>query len=144
LVFDFAKLLAEAGGGGGGGYTSPGGPGLATTSGGAGFGANGGAGGANGNGGKGGTFTGGGSGGYSGGGGGGGQFNLTDGGGGGGGGSFFNTTVSTNFSPQAGANPNDGFVSLVVPEPSTWAMMLTGFASLGAMAWRGLRKTKIA
>jgi hypothetical protein len=28
-----------------------------------------------------------------------------------------------------------------VPEPSTWAMMLAGFAGLGFMGWRGPRKT---
>jgi PEP-CTERM motif len=28
-----------------------------------------------------------------------------------------------------------------VPEPSTWAMMLAGFAGLGFMGWRGSRKT---
>jgi PEP-CTERM motif len=28
-----------------------------------------------------------------------------------------------------------------VPEPSTWAMMLAGFAGLGFMSWRGSRKT---
>jgi PEP-CTERM motif len=27
-----------------------------------------------------------------------------------------------------------------VPEPSTWAMMLAGFAGLGLMGWRGSRK----
>jgi hypothetical protein len=29
----------------------------------------------------------------------------------------------------------------VVPEPSTWAMMLAGFAGLGFLGWRGSRKT---
>jgi hypothetical protein len=28
-----------------------------------------------------------------------------------------------------------------VPEPSTWAMMLAGFAGLGFLGWRGSRKT---
>jgi PEP-CTERM motif len=28
-----------------------------------------------------------------------------------------------------------------VPEPSTWAMMLLGFAGLGFLGWRGSRKT---
>jgi PEP-CTERM motif len=28
-----------------------------------------------------------------------------------------------------------------VPEPSTWAMMLIGFAGLGFLGWRGSRKT---
>lgn len=31
-------------------------------------------------------------------------------------------------------------VSPAVPEPSTWAMMLAGFAGLGLMGWRGSRK----
>jgi hypothetical protein len=49
----------------------------------------------------------------------------------------------------AGENIGDGSVTIdlippsspTVPEPSTWAMMLAGFASLGAMA--SLRKRKI-
>jgi len=36
----------------------------------------------------------------------------------------------------------DGNVTtLAAPEPSTWAMMLLGFAGLGFMGWRGSRKT---
>jgi PEP-CTERM motif len=31
-----------------------------------------------------------------------------------------------------------------VPEPSTWAMMLAGFAGLGFLAYRGSRKTQPA
>jgi hypothetical protein len=31
-----------------------------------------------------------------------------------------------------------------VPEPSTWAMMLLGFAGLGAMGWRMSRKASTA
>jgi hypothetical protein len=31
--------------------------------------------------------------------------------------------------------------SAPVPEPSTWAMMLAGFAGLGFLGWRGSRKT---
>jgi hypothetical protein len=30
---------------------------------------------------------------------------------------------------------------VLVPEPSTWAMLLAGFAGLGFLAWRGSRKT---
>ena len=33
------------------------------------------------------------------------------------------------------------FGSLSVPEPSTWAMMLIGFASLGFLGYRSTRKT---
>jgi PEP-CTERM motif len=32
-------------------------------------------------------------------------------------------------------------VGVTVPEPSTWAMMLLGFAGLGFAGWRGRRKT---
>ena len=32
-------------------------------------------------------------------------------------------------------------VPTAVPEPSTWAMMLLGFAGLGFAGWRGRRKT---
>ena len=31
-------------------------------------------------------------------------------------------------------------MGIAVPEPSTWAMMLLGFAGLGYAAWRGGRK----
>jgi hypothetical protein len=40
-------------------------------------------------------------------------------------------TAALEFSP----------VTPAVPEPSTWAMMLAGFAGLGLMGWRGSRKT---
>jgi subtilase-type serine protease len=43
-----------------------------------------------------------------------------------------------------GASPEDLVVSVTttpVPEPSTWAMMLAGFAGLGALAYRASRKT---
>ena len=40
-------------------------------------------------------------------------------------------TQALEFTPQTAA----------VPEPSTWAMMLAGFAGLGFMGWRGSRKT---
>ena len=32
-------------------------------------------------------------------------------------------------------------VGTPVPEPSTWAMMLAGFAGLGFLGWRGSRRT---
>jgi hypothetical protein len=38
--------------------------------------------------------------------------------------------------PAGAAPPTPG-----VPEPSTWAMMLVGFAGLGFMGWRGARRT---
>ena len=34
----------------------------------------------------------------------------------------------------------DNFVSATVPEPSTWAMMLVGFAGLGFAGYRWTRK----
>jgi hypothetical protein len=36
-------------------------------------------------------------------------------------------------------NPG-GSITAAVPEPSTWAMMLVGFAGLGYAGWRGSRK----
>ena len=46
------------------------------------------------------------------------------------------------------AGPNresDGlFGSLAVPEPSTWAMLLLGFAGLGWLGLRGARKREVA
>jgi hypothetical protein len=43
------------------------------------------------------------------------------------------------------ANDNTiGFISPAVPEPSTWAMMLLGFAGLGFLAHRRRRETKLA
>jgi PEP-CTERM motif-containing protein len=44
-------------------------------------------------------------------------------------------------------NPEDLALSVTVtqvPEPSTWAMMLAGFAGLGFLAYRGSRKTQAA
>jgi hypothetical protein len=46
-----------------------------------------------------------------------------------------------------GMNPEDLALSVTVtqvPKPSTWAMMLAGFAGLGALAYRASRKTKAA
>jgi subtilase-type serine protease len=46
-----------------------------------------------------------------------------------------------------GLNPEDLVLSVTVtqvPEPSTWAMMLAGFAGLGALAYRASRKTTAA
>jgi hypothetical protein len=31
-----------------------------------------------------------------------------------------------------------------VPEPSTWAMMVAGFAGLGFVGWRARRRTAVA
>jgi CSLREA domain-containing protein len=93
-------------------------------------------------GGGGGGTGGGGGGGFSGGGGGyGGNF-------GGGGGSY----LASLFKDQvltAGVNRGDGSISITaltpaVPEPSTWAMMLAGFAGLGWLAHTRRRKTSPA
>jgi hypothetical protein len=46
-----------------------------------------------------------------------------------------------------GLNPEDLVLSVTttaVPEPSTWAMMLAGFAGLGALVYRASRKTAAA
>ena len=46
-----------------------------------------------------------------------------------------------------GMNPEDLVLSVTptpVPEPSTWAMMLAGFAGLDALAYRASRKTAAA
>ena len=48
-------------------------------------------------------------------------------------------TFSTNFTPDAGVNVADlasGRSILGVPEPATWAMMLTGFFGLGSVLRR--------
>jgi hypothetical protein len=37
-----------------------------------------------------------------------------------------------------------GFLHAAVPEPSTWAMMLLGFAGVGFMAYRRSRKNTMA
>ena len=34
--------------------------------------------------------------------------------------------------------------ALVAPEPSTWAMMLIGFAGLGFFSWRSRRLARIS
>ena len=39
----------------------------------------------------------------------------------------------------SGGDPPGG--ASAVPEPSTWAMLLIGFAGLGFLGWRGSRKT---
>jgi PEP-CTERM motif len=60
-------------------------------------------------------------------------------GGGGGGGSFLSDLI-TDQVKAGGVNSGDGSISITsltpaVPEPSTWAMMATGFAGLAG--WRG-------
>jgi hypothetical protein len=47
----------------------------------------------------------------------------------------------------AGMNPEDLVLSVTVtpvPEPSTWAMMLAGFAGIGFLGYRASRKTTAA
>src|SRR3984885_11156243 len=120
-----AKFPNGGGGVGGGGYGGGGGSGL-----------NGGGGG----------------GGSSGGGGGGGSY-LAGGGGaagyGGGGGGSYLTSLFTNPILTAGAHSGDGSISInllppAVPEPSTWAMTLAGFAGLGWLTRMRRRKTSPA
>ena len=100
-----------------------------------------------------GGFGGGGGGGYNGGGGGGGFSGGGGGGGnymeegftgyGGGGGGSYLSFLFTKQILASGTNYGDGYISIVpVPEPSTWAMMLAGFAGLGGLVLR--RKRKIA
>ena len=156
FVFHGTDVLAVAGGGGGGAING-GGPGLAGTSGGTGEGQLGGKGGMGGNGGRAGDDAGGGGGagvntgpaGYGGNGldpgvfgGFGGKFPN-----GGGGGSYL-VSLFTDQVLKAGVNSGDGSISIdllkAVPEPSTWAMMLAGFAGLGWLAQARRRKTSPA
>jgi PEP-CTERM motif len=131
------------GGGGAGVKTGPAGYGGDGAGSGAGFGGkfpNGGAGGA---GAGSGGYGGGGGSGFSGGGGGGGNF-----GGGGGAGSYL-AGVFKDQVLKAGVNGGDGSISIslltaAVPEPSTWAMMIAGFAGLGWLARTRGRKTSPA
>jgi PEP-CTERM motif-containing protein len=73
---------------------------------------------------------------------------LGGGGGGGGGGGSYLARLFTDPVLTAGANSGDGSISVellkAVPEPSTWAMMLMGFAGLGWLARTRGRKTSPA
>jgi hypothetical protein len=97
-----------------------------------------------GGGGAGGSDGGGGGSGFSGGGGAGGSQSS---GGGGGGGSYL-ASLFTDPVLTAGVNRGDGSISVdllkAVPEPSTWAMTLAGFAGLGWLAHARRRKTSPA
>jgi hypothetical protein len=44
------------------------------------------------------------------------------------------------YSLEFSAGVGNGPISGGVPEPSTWAMMMLGFAGLGCIGWRGSRK----
>jgi PEP-CTERM motif len=117
-------------GGHGAGYSVVGGPG--------GYGGGGGAGASGGGGGS----------GFSGGGGGGGTLQIP-GAGGGGGGSYLASLFKDQVLTTGGASRGDGLISItslapVVPEPSTWAMMLMGFAGLGWLAHTRRRETSPA
>ena len=96
----------------------------------------------------------GGGGGFSGGGGGDGNYRVipTGQGLGGGGGSYL-ASLFTNQVLTAGGSPffnvgGDGSIDIellkAVPEPSTWAMTLAGFAGLGWLARMRRRKTSLA
>jgi PEP-CTERM motif len=150
--------VGGAGGGGGSSLTgNNGGGGAGVLSGAAGYGGDGVGGvGVGGLGGKfpngGGAGDGGGAGGFGGGGGassggaGGGGSGFSGGGGGGfsgggGGGGSYLSSVFTEQVLTGGVNRGDGSISIaIVPEPSTWAMMLAGFAGLGWLASRRGRK----
>jgi len=61
-------------------------------------------------------------------------------------GSYFGPSIGVTLSYTLTADGAGGFgfdyaFGGAVPEPSTWAMMLVGFAGLGFMGWRGSRKT---
>jgi PEP-CTERM motif len=100
-----------------------------------------------GGGGGGGQLAGGGGGGFSGGGGGSGEYSVFGlGFAGGGGGSYLAASLFTDRVLTAGVNSGDGSITITpltpaVPEPSTWAMMLAGFAGLGWLA--RLRRRKL-
>ena len=93
---------------------------------------------------------GGGGGGFSGGGGGSGEYASGHGQGfGGGGGGSYLSNLFTNQILTAGVNSGDGSISVTlltpaVPEPSTWAMTLAGFAGLGWLTRMRRRKTSPA
>jgi hypothetical protein len=147
------------GGGGGAGFNIGGGPGLAGKDGGTGGASGGGVGGMGGTGGRaadggggngiargliggfGGKFPNGGAGGAGSGGGGSGYS-------GGGGGSYLASLFTDTVLTTGGASRGDGSISIdllkAVPEPSTWAMMLAGFAGLGWLAHTRRRKTSPA
>jgi hypothetical protein len=70
--------------------------------------------------------------------------------GGGGGGSYL-ASLLTDQVLKAGVNSGNGSITITslttttaVPEPSTWAMMLAGFAGLGWLARTRGRKTSLA
>jgi hypothetical protein len=48
------------------------------------------------------------------------------------------------FYTNATTDTVDGFVGTPVPEPSTWAMMLLGFAGLGFLDYRKVRQGTLA
>jgi hypothetical protein len=133
---------ADGSGGGGGGVGSGGGGGLNSAGGGGatGGGAAGGAGGSGLDGGGGGAGGGGAGGDFLGGGGGGGGFSGGGGGLGAGGGGSLNDAFA-NLIGFDGVRSGNGELDIdlvppAVPEPSTWAMLLLGFAGLGALAYR--------
>jgi hypothetical protein len=69
--------------------------------------------------------------------------------GGGGGGSYLASLFKDQVLTTGGASRGDGLISItslapVVPEPSTWAMMLMGFAGLGWLAHTRRRETSPA
>jgi hypothetical protein len=55
---------------------------------------------------------------------------------------YYMTEGAWNFDPQG--NFSSGLIATSVPEPSTWALMLIGFASLGFAVRKSRRKTSFA
>jgi hypothetical protein len=49
--------------------------------------------------------------------------------------------IGTDITHAGPFNAAFSLAGLVVPEPSTWAMMLIGFAGLGCLSYRAMRKT---
>jgi PEP-CTERM motif-containing protein len=49
--------------------------------------------------------------------------------------------IGTDITGEGPFNAAFSLTGLVVPEPSTWAMMLIGFAGLGCLSYRAMRRT---
>jgi hypothetical protein len=57
---------------------------------------------------------------------------------------FFGPVTAPYIFPATYATPDLTVTVVVAPEPSTWAMMLLGFAGLGFAGWRASRRTVAA
>jgi PEP-CTERM motif len=58
------------------------------------------------------------------------------------------TAIAVNFANVTFSGEDQLFLDVTgtpaIPEPSSWAMMLVGFAGLGVAGWRAQRKTVAA